>query len=85
MVTNCINSFKNNQISFVMTIIWSKYFSIQSDPTVDIENLGNGVLVTYSVISGVLLLSYCLDGIYMIQSIFLETVRKEIFIFYELN
>jgi hypothetical protein len=41
-----------------------------------VENLGNGVLVTYAIISPILLIAYVLDGIYAIQSLFLEPVSR---------
>jgi hypothetical protein len=42
----------------------------------DLENLGNGSLVTFMIISGVLLLCYVLDGRFVIQSFFLEWVSN---------
>jgi hypothetical protein len=46
----------------------------QNDDAIDAENLGNGVLVAYIVISSVLLVAYVIDGRYTIQSFFLEWV-----------
>jgi hypothetical protein len=44
---------------------------------VDVENLGNGVLVTYAIISPILLIAYVLDGVYAIQTLFLEPVSRQ--------
>ena len=40
----------------------------------DLENLGNGTLMTYAIISPILLLAYIIDGRYAIQRMFLEPV-----------
>ena len=48
----------------------------QNDDAIDAENLGNGVLVAYIVISSVLLVAYVIDGRYTIQSFFLEWVSQ---------
>jgi hypothetical protein len=40
----------------------------------DLENLGNGSLVTFMIISPVLLICYILDGRFAVQSLFLEYV-----------
>lgn len=55
------------------------FFLRQNDPdrqAIDAENLGNGTLVTYAIISPVLLACYVLDGRYAIQSMFLEWVSE---------
>ncbi len=36
------------------------------------ENLGNGCLLTWAIISPTLLIAYVLDGRFVIQSLFLE-------------
>ena len=46
----------------------------QNDPGTDAENLGNGVLVAYTIISTVLLTAYVIDSRYVVQSFFLEWV-----------
>ena len=46
--------------------------NFQNAPGTDAENLGNGVLVAYIVITTVLLIAYVIDGRYNIQSFFLE-------------
>merc|ERR1712007_322044 len=43
-----------------------------NDPGTDAEILGNGVIVGYTVISSVLLISYVIDGRWEIQRFFLE-------------
>ncbi|CAB4059440.1 unnamed protein product [Lepeophtheirus salmonis] len=43
------------------------------DPGMDVENLGNGALMTGILVSSSLLASYILDGRYHIQRLFLET------------
>ena len=40
----------------------------------DVENLGNGTIITYAIISTALLLSYFLDGRDTICELFMETV-----------
>lgn len=52
-----------------------RYFQ-KNSPGLDAENLGNGVLVAYLVISSILLASYVIDGRFAIQEFFLEWVRK---------
>ena len=46
----------------------------KGDAGMDVENLGNGSLVTFMIISPVLLICYVLDGRFAIQSLFLEWV-----------
>ena len=48
------------------------YIFLQNDPGTDAEILGNGVIVGYTVISSVLLISYVIDGRWEIQRFFLE-------------
>ena len=48
---------------------------LKGDDGLDCENLGNGSLITYAIISPVLLIAYCMDGPYPIQRLFLEPVR----------
>ena len=50
--------------------------ALQNDPGTDAENLGNGVLVAYLIISAVLLVAYVIDTRYVVQSFFLESVSK---------
>ena len=46
----------------------------QGDDGMDAENLGNGVLVSFAIISPILLISYMLDGRWAVQSLYLEWV-----------
>jgi hypothetical protein len=46
----------------------------KGDSGMDLENLGNGSLVTFMIISPVLLICYILDGRFAVQSLFLEYV-----------
>ena len=46
-----------------------------TDTNVDFENLGNSTLVTYIVISSVLILGYVIDGREYIQESILEVLK----------
>jgi hypothetical protein len=46
----------------------------KGDSGMDLENLGNGAVVTFLIVSPVLLICYVLDGRYAVQSLFLEWV-----------
>merc|ERR1712062_367784 len=45
-----------------------------TDPNIDFENLGNSTLVTYMIISSILILGYVIDGRECIPESILETV-----------
>ena len=40
----------------------------------DVENLGNGALMTYAIITPILFAAYLIDGIDYVQNLFLESV-----------
>ncbi len=49
-------------------------FFPQSSDGLDVENLGNGALMTFAIITPVLLVGYLMDGIDYVQNLFLESV-----------
>jgi hypothetical protein len=51
------------------------FFIYQGDDGLDLENLGNGALMTWAIITPILFAAYLIDGIDYIQNLFLESVR----------
>ena len=69
-----------NYRTFIFSIYifpFQNYYD-QGDSGMDLENLGNGALVAYLIITPVLLVCYVLDGRFAVQSLFLEYVRTKI-------
>jgi hypothetical protein len=54
--------------------LYEQNYYDKGDSGMDLENLGNGSLVTFMIISPVLLICYILDGRFAVQSLFLEYV-----------
>jgi len=46
----------------------------KGDDGLDVENLGNGALMTYAIITPILFAAYLIDGIDYIQNLFLESL-----------
>jgi len=59
-----------NYLFFSTTAIKLNY----QDTNIDAENLGNSTLVTFAIISAVLLLGYVMDGVEAIQDSILEPI-----------
>jgi len=46
----------------------------KGDDGLDVENLGNGTLMTYAIITPILFAAYLIDGIDYVQNLFLESL-----------
>ena len=67
-IVQCRHGDNGNYLYFATTGLKLNY----QDENIDVENLGNSTLVTFMVITLVLLVGYIIDGVEIIQDSILE-------------